>query len=151
MSQASGDLQRPLSLKASVTPQAWWPRCISYVTLLRQRPTTLFSMTALAVTAALLTALGIGYHFGQRAGSTPSTWMKRTSRAALCRGVLSLIVLISARRVRQSSLAKRVFAYAIGAGGVKSAIHEHVPAAWITSSRARAARTPKRLRNERFW
>jgi hypothetical protein len=40
-------------------------------------------MTALAVISALVTALCIGYHFGRRAGSTPSTWRKRTSRVAL--------------------------------------------------------------------
>ncbi len=62
-------------------------------------------MTALAVISALLTALCIGYHFGRRAGSTPSTWKKRTSRVALGRLAVSLLVLMTARRIRQSSRA----------------------------------------------
>jgi hypothetical protein len=39
----------------------------------RLRRKALTFMTALAVISALVTALCIGYHFGQRAGSTPST------------------------------------------------------------------------------
>ena len=81
-------------------------------------------MTALAVIAALVTALCVGYHFGQRAGSTPSTWKKRTSRAALCGHVVSLIVLITARRIRQSSLAERVPAYAVVVRGLKATVHD---------------------------
>lgn len=82
-------------------------------------------MTAPAVIAALVTALCVGYHFGRRAGSTPANWKKRTSRAALCRHVLSLIVLITARRVRQSSLTERVPAYAVVVRGLKATVHEH--------------------------
>ena len=41
-----------------------WPRCISHVTFPRQRPRTLIFMTALAIIAALVTALCISYHFG---------------------------------------------------------------------------------------
>jgi hypothetical protein len=62
-------------------------------------------MTALAVISALVTALCIGYHFGRRAGSTPSTWKKRTSRVALGRLAVSLLVLMAARRIRQNSRA----------------------------------------------
>ena len=92
------------------------------------------SMTALAVIAALVTALCVGYHFGQRAGSTPLTWKERTSRAALCRHVLSLIVLITARRVQQSSFAGRVPAYALVVRGLKATVHDHAPGSWITPS-----------------
>jgi hypothetical protein len=62
-------------------------------------------MAALAVISAMVTALCIGYHFGRRAGSTPSTWKKRTSRVALGRLAVSLLVLMTARRIRQSSRA----------------------------------------------
>jgi hypothetical protein len=71
-------------------------------------------MTALAVISALVTALGIGYHFGRRAGSTPSTWKKRTSRVALGRLAINLLALATARRVRRSFLAWRVFPDALG-------------------------------------
>jgi hypothetical protein len=65
-------------------------------------------MTALAVISALVTALCIGYHFGRRAGSTPSTWRKRTSRVALSKLAVSLLVLMTVRRIRQSFLVERV-------------------------------------------
>jgi hypothetical protein len=62
-------------------------------------------MTALAVISALVTALCVGYHFGRRAGTTPSPWKKRTSRVALGRLAVNLLVLMTARRIRQSSRA----------------------------------------------
>jgi hypothetical protein len=65
-------------------------------------------MTALAGISALVMALCIGYHFGRRAGSTPSTWRKRTSRVALSKLAISLLVLMTARRIRQSFPAERV-------------------------------------------
>jgi hypothetical protein len=58
-------------------------------------------MTALAVVSALATALCVGYYFGRRAGSTPSTWKRRTSRVALGRLAINLLVLMTARRIRQ--------------------------------------------------
>jgi hypothetical protein len=76
-------------------------------------------MTALAVISALVTALGIGYHFGRRAGSTPSTWKKRTSRVALGRRAVNLLVLMTARRIRQSFPARRVFPDALGIRGLR--------------------------------
>jgi hypothetical protein len=82
------------------------PRCISHVTFPQQRRTTLIFITALAVISALVTALCIGYHFGRRAGSTPSTWRERTSRVALGRLAINLLVLMTARRIRQSFLAR---------------------------------------------
>jgi hypothetical protein len=57
-------------------------------------------MTALAVIPALVVALCVGYHVGRRAGSTPSTWKKRTSRVALGRLAINLLVLMTARRIR---------------------------------------------------
>jgi hypothetical protein len=74
-------------------------------------------MTEVAVMAALVTALCIGYHFGRRAGSTPSTWKQRTSRVAVGRLVINLLVLMTARRVRQSS--RRLFADAPAVRGVR--------------------------------
>jgi hypothetical protein len=96
-----------------------WPRCISRVTFPRLRRRTLIFMTALAVISALVTALCIGYHFGRRAGSTPSTWRKRTSRVALSKLAVSLLVLMTVRRIRQSFLAERVLPDAGGVWGMK--------------------------------
>ena len=76
-------------------------------------------MTALAVIAALVTALCIGDRFGRRAGSTPSTWRKRTSRVALGRLAISLLVLMTVRRIRQSFLARRVFPDEVGIWGLR--------------------------------
>ena len=76
-------------------------------------------MTALAVISALVTALCIGYHFGRRAGSAPSTWKRRTRRTALGKLAISLIVLMIARRIRQSFVAERALADAIGGWGLK--------------------------------
>lgn len=65
-------------------------------------------MTVLVVGSALVAALCVGYYFGRRASSTPSTWKKRTSRLALGRVAINLLVLITARRLRQ-----RVFPYVV--------------------------------------
>ena len=96
-----------------------WPRCISHVTFPRLRRRTLIFMTALAVISALVTALCIGYHFGRRAGSTPSTWRKLTSRVALSKLAVSLLVLMTVRRIRQSFLAERVLPDAGDVWGMK--------------------------------
>jgi hypothetical protein len=58
-------------------------------------------MTVLAAFAALTMATCVGFYFGRRAGSTPSTWKKRTSRIALGRRAANLLVLVAARRIRQ--------------------------------------------------
>ena len=58
-------------------------------------------MTMFVAFAALTIATGAGYYFGRRAGSTPSTWKKRTSRIALGRRAAHLLVLVAVRRVRQ--------------------------------------------------
>jgi hypothetical protein len=55
-----------------------------------------------------VTATSTGYYFGRRAGSSPSSWKKRTSRIALGRLAMSLLVLMTARRVRQGFRAERV-------------------------------------------
>jgi hypothetical protein len=58
-------------------------------------------VTIVAVICALATATCVGYYLGRRAGSKPSTWKQRTSRIALGKQAMSLLVLITARRVRQ--------------------------------------------------
>jgi hypothetical protein len=58
-------------------------------------------MTVFAAFAALTMATCVGYYFGRRAGSTPRTWKKRTSRIALGRRAANLLVLVAARRIRQ--------------------------------------------------
>jgi hypothetical protein len=92
-----------------------WLRCVSDVTFPRQRRRTLIFMTALAIISALGAALCVGYHLGRRAGSKPSTWKKRTSRVALGRLAINLLVLMTARRIRHSFQAGRVFC---DAGGI---------------------------------
>jgi membrane protein DedA with SNARE-associated domain len=58
-------------------------------------------MTVLAAIAALALATCVGYYLGRRASATPSSWKKRTSRIALGRLALSMVVLVTARRIRQ--------------------------------------------------
>jgi drug/metabolite transporter superfamily protein YnfA len=77
-------------------------------------------MTALALISALGTALCVGYYVGRRAGSKPSTWKKRTSRVALGRLAINLLMLMTARRIRQSLQAGRVFADAGGIWGLRT-------------------------------
>jgi hypothetical protein len=74
-------------------------------------------MTALVVICALVTALCTGYYLGRRASSAPSTWKKRTSRVALSRLAINLLVLMTARRIRQCLPAVRVFPDALGTRG----------------------------------
>jgi hypothetical protein len=56
-------------------------------------------MTALALISALGTSVCLGYYLGRRAGSKPSTWKRRTSRIALGRLAINLLVLVTARRI----------------------------------------------------
>jgi hypothetical protein len=76
-------------------------------------------MTAPAVISALVTALCIGYHVGRRVGSTPSTWGKRTSRVALSKLAVSLLVLMTVRRIRRGFPAERILPDAGGFRGIK--------------------------------
>jgi hypothetical protein len=70
-------------------------------------------MMVVAGIAALVMAASIGYYFGRRVGSTRSTWKKRTSRFALGRLAISLLVLLTARRIRQSFRAAPMFSDAV--------------------------------------
>jgi membrane protein DedA with SNARE-associated domain len=67
-------------------------------------------MTVLAGIAALAMATCVGYYFGRRAGSTPSTWRQRTSRIALGRLAITLLVSLTARRIRRSFRTERMLA-----------------------------------------
>ena len=77
-------------------------------------------MTVLAGIAALAMATCVGYYFGRRVGSTPSTWKKRTSRMALGKLAISLLVLMTARRIRQSFRAERLLPGAVGIWGPRT-------------------------------
>jgi hypothetical protein len=76
-------------------------------------------MMVLAGIAALATATWFGYYLGRRVGSTPSTWKKRTSRIALGRLAMSLLVLMAARRVRLGFRVERVLPDAVGVRGLR--------------------------------
>jgi hypothetical protein len=62
-------------------------------------------MTVLAGVAALVMAAGMGYYMGRRQTVTPPTWKRRTSRIALGRLAFDLLVLLTARRIRHSTMA----------------------------------------------
>jgi hypothetical protein len=76
-------------------------------------------MTALALISALGTALCLGYYLGRRVGSKPSTWKKRTSRIALGSLAINLLVLMTARRIRQIFHAGRVCSNSGGSWGLR--------------------------------
>jgi hypothetical protein len=76
-------------------------------------------MAALAMICALATALCIGYCLGRRAGSTPSTWKRRTSRIALGRLAINLLVLVTARRIRQGFVVERALPDPLGVLGLR--------------------------------
>jgi hypothetical protein len=69
--------------------------------------------------AALATATCVGYCFGRRVGPRPSTWKRRTSRIALGRLTISLLVLLTARRIRQSFRAESILADAVHLWGLR--------------------------------
>lgn len=73
----------------------------------------------LAGIAALVAATCGGYYLGRRAGATPSTWRKRTSRTALGRRAISLLMLVTARRIRRRLRAEPTFAAAMYLWGLR--------------------------------
>jgi hypothetical protein len=77
-------------------------------------------MAVFAVMCALATATLLGYWVGRRAGSPSPTWKKRTSRIALGRLVISLLVLLTARRVRHTFQAERLFRDAASMSGLRT-------------------------------
>lgn len=59
-------------------------------------------MSVFAVVVGLVAALCVGYHLGRRAGRRTPTWKVRTSRAALGRQAVGLVVLLAAARLERS-------------------------------------------------
>ncbi|WAC89235.1 hypothetical protein [Mycobacterium sp. Aquia_213] len=59
-------------------------------------------MAVLVLICALATATCAGYYVGRRAGSTPPTWRKRTSRVAIGRLALNFAMVVAARRIRRT-------------------------------------------------
>jgi hypothetical protein len=80
-------------------------------------------MTALAVIFALVASLGIGYQCGRHAGSASPlrrpTWKQRTSRVALGKRAIGLVLLVSARRVQRSFPAPRAIPAGLGVWGLR--------------------------------
>ncbi|MBV8786588.1 MAG: hypothetical protein JOZ00_07850 [Mycobacterium sp.] len=76
-------------------------------------------MAPLAMMCALVMALCLGYWLGRRAGSTPLTWKRRTSRIALGRLAVNLLVLLTARRIRRGFAAERVLPDPLGVLGLR--------------------------------
>lgn len=77
-------------------------------------------MAVFAMICALATATWAGYYVGRRASSPRPSWRKRTSRIALGRLVISLLVLMTARRVRQRFVAERLLRDAVSMSGLKT-------------------------------
>ncbi|HTX94162.1 MAG TPA: hypothetical protein VME67_04525 [Mycobacterium sp.] len=67
-------------------------------------------MTVFVGIAALVMATAVGYYFGRRAGSARSTWKKRTSRIELGRLAVTLLMLLTARRIRRRFPTTELFA-----------------------------------------
>jgi hypothetical protein len=76
-------------------------------------------MMVVAAVCALATATWVGYYVGRRAGSTSATWKNRTSRVALGRRAIGLLVLITARRVQQKFTFDRVLPVAAVCWGLR--------------------------------
>ncbi len=76
-------------------------------------------MTVLAGLAALAAATCVGYYLGLRVSAAPSTWKRRTSRIALGRLAISLLVLLTARRIRQSFRAEPMLPDAVHLWGLR--------------------------------
>lgn len=79
-------------------------------------------MMVFAVMCALATATWIGYYAGRRTGSAPSARKKRTSRIALSRLVINLLVLITARRVRRTFQPQRMLSGGLGMWGLRMVV-----------------------------
>jgi hypothetical protein len=80
-------------------------------------------MTALAMVAAVVAALGVGYLFGRRSRAQSrgawTGWERRTSRVALGRLAVTLAALVAARRIRRMITTERMLALAVNTWGTK--------------------------------
>jgi hypothetical protein len=92
-------------------------------------------MTALAVILALVASLGIGYQFGRGSAAAVCrpTWKQRTSRVALGKRAIGLMLLVSARRVQRRLPAPRAIPAGLGVWGLK-----------FVEPRLRRSRAPRR-------
>ena len=76
-------------------------------------------MTVLAGIAALAMATCVGYYVGRRAGSTPSSWTRRTSRIAVGRQAMGLLLLLAVRRIRRRFRAEQMLPDAVHVWGLR--------------------------------
>ena len=77
-------------------------------------------MAVLVLICALATTACVGYYAGRRAGSAPTTWRKRTSRVAIGRLGMSVVMLVAVRRIRRTFLAHRLVRDAMGIADLRS-------------------------------
>jgi hypothetical protein len=78
------------------------------------------TMAVFAVMCALAMATWVGYYAGRHAGASRPSWKRRTSRIALGRLVISLLVAMTARRIRQSFTAERLLRDAVRISGLRT-------------------------------
>ncbi|MEM6106630.1 hypothetical protein AAHS21_10250 [Mycobacterium sp. 050272] len=64
-------------------------------------------MAVLVLVCALAAATCVGYYMGRRASPSRPSWRQRTSRVAIGRLALSFVVLVAARRIRQTARTHR--------------------------------------------
>jgi len=76
-------------------------------------------VTVIAVICALATTTCIGYYLGRRAGSTRPRWKRRTSRIAAGRLAISLLAIITARRIQRRFQAERMLSDMVGGRGLR--------------------------------
>lgn len=117
----------------------YWPRRSWHVTLPRLRRRTLIFMTVLAVGAALMAALYVGYHCGRRTGARQSHWRTRTSRITMGMLAANLVGLVVARRLQRTPFAQRALPMLAGARGFSAPMTRR-PAMRLQMLRASAPR-----------
>lgn len=77
-------------------------------------------MTVLVAMCGLAAAACFGYYAGRHATSSPPTWKRRTSRIALGRLAIGLLVAVTARHVRRRFALQRVVAGVVGGRGSRT-------------------------------
>jgi VIT1/CCC1 family predicted Fe2+/Mn2+ transporter len=106
------------------------------VTFPQSRRRTLITMTMVAAVCALAMATWVGYYVGRRTGSRPSSWKIRTSRVGLSSLVISLLVSITARRIRQRFWIEHMRPVPAGIWGLRTAAPLHVLRGHVARLRA---------------
>ena len=92
-----------------------WPACDLSATATKDA----HQVTVIALLCALATATCIGYYFGRRAGSPRPSWRRRTSRVALGKLAISLLAMITARRIQQRFHTERMLSDVVGRWGLR--------------------------------